>query len=65
MTRRKEHHVVPHEGKWGVKKAGSKKFTKLFDRFDDAVEFGKTVSTNQGSELVIHEKNGNIRRVRE
>jgi len=62
MTRRKEHHVVPKDGGWDVKKAGAEKATKHFDKKSDAETFARTVSQNLGSELIIHGKDGKIQR---
>ncbi len=60
MTR-KTHHVVPNSGGgWKVKKGGSTKSSRNFERKEDAVEYAKSVAKNQGSELVIHKKNGKI-----
>ena len=60
---RKEHHVVPNpNGGWDVKKGSSTKSIKHFDKKDDAVDYGRKVSKNQRSELVIHKKNGTIQR---
>lgn len=56
---KKNQHVVPYpDGGWGVKGAGNDKFTRLFDRKDEAVEFGSEVAQNQGTELFIHGKDG-------
>lgn len=60
MTKRKEQHVVPIDGGWAVKKSGAKKDTKHFEKKVDAVDFARSVSQNQGSELIIHGKNGKI-----
>ncbi len=63
MTKRKEHHIVPiSEGIWGVKKSDGEKSIKNFDKKADAESFGRKVSQNQGSELVIHGKDGRIQR---
>lgn len=58
---RKTQHVVPNQsGGWSVKKGGSKKATKNFEKKADAITFGRTVAKNQGSELVVHKKDGRI-----
>jgi hypothetical protein len=60
MTR-KTHHVVPNaDNGWDVKKGGGEKAIKHFDKKQDAVEFGRGVSKNQSSELVIHRQDGTI-----
>ena len=63
MPKRKEHHVVPNgEGGWDIKKGGGLRSIKHFDRKVDAEAFAREVSINQGSELVIHGRDGKIQR---
>ncbi len=58
---RKTHHVVPSpEDGWDVKKGGGKKSIKHFDTKQEAIDYGREVSRNQKSELVIHGKDGKI-----
>ena len=58
---KKTHHVVPNsQGGWDVKKGGSEKASNHFDKKSDAVEKGREISKNQGSEFYIHGKNGKI-----
>jgi len=59
MTKRNQH-VVPREDGWAVQGAGAKRATELFDRKTDAVDRAREISRNQGSELLIHGKNGQI-----
>jgi hypothetical protein len=57
----KTHHVVPNpKGGWSVKRGGSYKASKTFDTKRDATNYGRQVSRNQKSELVVHTKNGRI-----
>lgn len=59
---RNSHHVVPNpDGGWNVKKGGSRKANKHFDRQSDAIAWARHVSRNQRSELVIHRRDGTIR----
>jgi len=53
-------HVLPREGKWAVKKAGSSKASGIFDNKAEAVSFAKEVAINQGTALFIHGKDGRI-----
>jgi len=62
MVKRKEHHVVPRDEGWAVKKSGATRDTKHFDHKVDAVGFARSVSKNQGSELIIHGRDGKIQR---
>jgi len=58
---RKEHHVVANsKGGWDVKKGGATRVSGHFDTKKDAIDWGRGVSRNQGSELVIHNKDGKI-----
>ena len=58
---KKTHHVVPNsQGGWDVKKGGSEKASNHFDKKSAAVEKGREISKNQGSEFYIHGKNGKI-----
>lgn len=63
MSKRKEHHIVPNsDGGWSIKKGGGERSIKDFDRKSDAESVGRVISQNQGSELVIHGKDGKIQR---
>jgi len=58
---RKTHHVVPApDDGWNVKKGGSDRASKHFDRKEDAIKWGTEVAKNQDSELVIHKRDGSI-----
>ncbi len=61
MSSKKTHHVVPNpNGGWDVKKGGSEKASNHFDKKTEAVEKGREISQNQGSEFYIHGKDGKI-----
>ena len=61
MPPRKEHHVVPApDGGWNVKRENAGWATVHTDKKQDAVDRGRKVSQNQGSELIIHNKDGRI-----
>ena len=63
MTPRKTHHLLPNpEGGWDVKKGGSERASKHFPTKKDAKKWGREVSKNQDSELVVHGKDGKIQR---
>lgn len=57
----KDQHVVPTNGRWGVKGEGNSRMTAIFDKQADAIAVARKISTNQGSELIIHGRNGQIR----
>lgn len=58
---RQSHHVVPApNGGWNVKKGGSIKASKHFAKKKDAVSWAQKVSKKQGSEFVVHKRDGTI-----
>lgn len=60
MSKRNQH-VVPHPEGWAVKGAGSKRATLVTDTQAEAIAAGHEIASNQGSELLIHGRNGQIR----
>jgi len=59
--RPKSHHVVPNpNGGWDVKKGGGKRTSSHHDTKQDAIDRGREISRNQGTELRIHNKDGKI-----
>lgn len=57
----KNQHVVPHKGGWGVKGEGNKRVTEVTPTQAQAIDLAKSIAKNQGSEVVIHGRNGQIR----
>lgn len=57
----KGQHVVPRDGKWSVRKAGSDRATRTFDTQKEAISEARKIARNQGSELYIHGRDGRIR----
>ena len=57
----KTHHVVHDpDGGWNVNRGGADRASKHFDRKSDAVDWGREVSRNQGTEFRIHNRDGRI-----
>lgn len=56
----KSHHVIPMNDGWKVRKGGAERALKSFDNEQAAIEFARTVSKNQHSELYIHKKDGTV-----
>ena len=57
----KQHHIVPNgDNGWCVKTDHAQRASRCFQRKQDAVNYGREVSRNQGTELFIHNKNGRI-----
>lgn len=58
----KNQHVVPDKnGGWKVRGAGNSRATKHTSTQSEAIKIAKSIAKNQGSELFIHGKNGQIR----
>ena len=58
---RSSHHVVHNSnGGWDVKRNGSQRSSGHFETKEEAVNAGRQISQNQGTELVIHGMNGRI-----
>ena len=59
--KRSEHHVVPNpDGGWDVKRAGAERASIHTETKQDAVQLGRTISQNQHTEFVIHNRDGKI-----
>jgi hypothetical protein len=55
------HHVVHNpEGGWDVKRGGAERASSHHDTKREAIDEGREVSRNQGTELRIHNLNGQI-----
>jgi len=60
---RNETHVVSNpRGGWDIKKPGASRSSGHFGTKKEAEDRARTISRNQGSELVIHNKDGKISR---
>lgn len=57
----KNQHVVPTNGRWGVRGEGNTRFTQTFDPQREAYERAREIAINQQSELFIHNRQGRIR----
>ncbi|MFH0948700.1 MAG: DUF2188 domain-containing protein [Elusimicrobiota bacterium] len=60
MSRRSHHVVHNPNGGWNVVKGGAERASGHFDKKVEAINEGRKISRNQGSELVIHNTNGRI-----
>lgn len=58
---KKNQHVVPHGNEWAVKGAGNSKYTLITDTQSEAISAARDIARNQGSELFIHNRHGEIR----
>jgi hypothetical protein len=57
-------HVTPTQGGsgWSSKKAGAERASRNFDTKKEAEKWSRDISRKEGSELVIHRKDGTIQR---
>ncbi len=60
MSKRNQH-VVPHDDGWAVRGADSQRATSIHRTQQDAIDAGREIARNQGSELFIHGRDGRIR----
>lgn len=56
-----DQHVVPHPDGWAVKGEGNKRASSVQDTQEQAIRDARKIAENQGSEVVIHRRNGQIR----
>ena len=57
----KNQHVVPKGDQWAVKGEKNGRVTSYHNTQSDAINSAKEISKKQGSELLIHGKDGRIR----
>ena len=57
----KNQHVVPHNGSWAVRGAGNERVTRTAETQSQAIQIAREIAVNQGSEMLIHRPNGQIR----
>ncbi|HAD06400.1 MAG TPA: hypothetical protein DCE76_04500 [Anaerolineaceae bacterium] len=57
---KKNVHVVPKGNQWAVKKEGNQRATSIHNRKQDAEKRGRQEAEKEGSELIIHKKDGTI-----
>lgn len=55
------HHIVPKpDGGWDIKRGGAVRASGHFNTKQEAVDRGREISRNQGTELRIHNRDGRI-----
>lgn len=59
---RKTYHVVPQQGEWVIKKSGAVRATSIHKTQKSALEAAKLRIVKDGFDLVIHGRDGRIRR---
>jgi hypothetical protein len=61
MATRRDQHVVPHGDAWAVRGEGNSRVTSTHRTQNEAIDAARRIASNQGSEVVIHRRNGRIR----
>ena len=57
MNMQDAHHVIANEnGGWDIKRTNSKRASKHCDTKKEAIEAAKLICQNEGTELIIHDK---------
>ena len=59
--KRKNQHVVPHKDAWAVRGEGNSRVTSTHGTQQDAISAARDIAINQGSEMLVHGRNGQIR----
>lgn len=54
-------HVVPNNGQWAVRPEGGSRVTARTETQGEAIRIAREISRHQGSELLVHGRNGRIR----
>lgn len=54
-------HVVPRNGGWAVQGAGNSRATSVHSTQARAISEARGIARNQGSELLVHGRDGRIR----
>lgn len=60
MATKRNQHVVPSGKDWAVKGAGSSRATEILSTKSQAVGRAREISRNQGTELIVHGRDGKI-----
>jgi hypothetical protein len=54
-------HVTPRGNQWTVTGEGNSKATVIVQTQGEAIRIAKPIATNQGGDVIIHGRNGQIR----
>ena len=60
MSKKPPVHTVPHEGEWANRREGSERVSKKYATKKEAEEAGRTIARREGTEHLIHKKDGKI-----
>ncbi len=54
-------HITPRGNQWSVTGAGNSRATAVVSTQREAVNIAKPIASNQGGDVIIHRRNGQIR----
>lgn len=60
MSKKRDIHVVPHEGSWATRKEGALRAGGVYQTKAEALDQGRGQAKREKVELVIHGKDGKI-----
>ena len=60
MSSKRNQHVVPHADGWAVRGDGAERASGVYDTKAEATAAARSIARNQGTELVVHGRDGRI-----
>lgn len=60
MNSKRNQHVVPHADGWAVRGESAERASGVYDTKAEATAAARGIARNQGTELVIHGRDGRI-----
>ena len=60
-SKRGNQHVVPRGNQWAVTGEGNSRATAIVPTQREAINIAKPIAQNQGGDVMIHRRNGQIR----
>ena len=60
MNNKRNQHVVPHADGWAVRGESAERASGVYDTKAEATATARSIARNQGTELVIHGRDGRI-----
>lgn len=61
MSGGRNQHVVPRDGAWAVRGANTSRDTRRYATQREAIDAARRIARNQGSELLVHGRDGRVR----
>ena len=61
MAKKKDIHIVPHQSGWAAKREGASRAGSVHQTQRQAIDAAKRTAKRERSEVVIHDRRGQIR----